>query len=176
MSCKYLENVLPRQGNSKMSCRYLENVLSRQDNSKTILRCLEDVLCRLGKIPALMSIKISPPPIFHMRSSHTSSIAVPLSPSIPPHTPIILQMLPSMGTPLYQQHKLQRSYNDLEVLKHQQQHNNIINNDDNNNNNNNNNNNSNIINNDNNNNNNSNIINNDTNDNNSNNKKIQHIQ
>ena len=31
-----------------MSCRYLENVLSRQDNSKTILRCLEDVLCRLG--------------------------------------------------------------------------------------------------------------------------------
>ena len=31
-----------------MSCRYLENVLSRQDNSKTILRCLEDVLCRQG--------------------------------------------------------------------------------------------------------------------------------
>ena len=31
-----------------MSCRYLENVLSRQGNSKTILRCLEDVLCRLG--------------------------------------------------------------------------------------------------------------------------------
>ena len=34
----------------KMFCRYLENVLSRQDNSKAILRCLEDVLCRLGKL------------------------------------------------------------------------------------------------------------------------------
>ena len=31
-----------------MSCRYLEDVLPRQDNSKTILRCLEDILCRLG--------------------------------------------------------------------------------------------------------------------------------
>ena len=50
MSCRYLENVLSRQYNSKMSCRYLENVLSRQDNSKTIPRCLEDVLCRLGSL------------------------------------------------------------------------------------------------------------------------------
>ena len=33
-----------------MSCRYLENVLSRQDNSKAILRCLEDVLCQLGNM------------------------------------------------------------------------------------------------------------------------------
>ena len=32
----------------KMSCRYLEKVLSKQGNSKTIVRCLEDVLCRLG--------------------------------------------------------------------------------------------------------------------------------
>ena len=31
-----------------MSCRYLEKVLSKQGNSKTIVRCLEDVLCRLG--------------------------------------------------------------------------------------------------------------------------------
>ena len=32
-----------------MFCRYLEDVLPKQDNSKTILRCLEDVLYRLGK-------------------------------------------------------------------------------------------------------------------------------
>ena len=40
-----------------MSCRYLENVLSWQDNSKTILRCLEDVLCRLGDLVRKSAIR-----------------------------------------------------------------------------------------------------------------------
>ena len=40
-----------------MSCRYLENVLSRQDNSKAILRCFEHVLCRLGLVPDKIEIK-----------------------------------------------------------------------------------------------------------------------
>ena len=88
-----------------------------------------------NKIPDFMSINTSPLPRFHMLSSHTSSITIPLSPSISPRTylPPDVAGTPTIGTlggaPTVPT-TAQRSYNHLAILRHNYSNNKHNNNDD----------------------------------------------